>query len=297
MKYKILKITTFSLFFSGIFFSCVKEEGIPEKNRLIKALNYSTSASTKATDGIEYAYDNTGNMVKESFYDYNPTTGGLYMYHEYEYSGGKKVKMNMYNEKDKILRLNWYVDYFYEGEQLIKEEYRKADGFFSNSINYEYKNGNLIREYRYEPEKGVSDEINYSYDNFNRIILKEIATIDIKDSKYTKYIYDNNEREIKVEYYNLDWVLIQSIEKIYNGRSKLPVKDLHYDKDGVQTLQYQHYYDKKGNLTETRLDDHCSLFKRKYNGGLLMEEILYFDPVKDKNCLEKGMTRYEYQKL
>jgi hypothetical protein len=77
----------------------------------------------------------------------------------------------------------------------------------------------------------------------------------------------------------------------------LPVKDLHYDKWGNQTLQYQHHYDKWGNLTETILNDDCSLFKRKYNGELLIEEIHYRDPFGKDGCTENGMSRYEYEKI
>jgi len=290
------KLTAFLLILAGSFFSCEKEDNNPENFRLLKVFNYASSTSANPTDGVEYTYDETGNMVKESFYSYRPTTA-LYMYFEYEYSGNKKMNMKLFRESSGTFRLNWRIDYFYEGDHLFKEEHREADGFLSISTYYEYKDGNLIREYSDKAGYGISDEIKYTYDHLNRLILEENTTSDVDDYKYIKYIYDSLGRKIKLEYYNMNWELIRYVEKVYGGRSKLPVKDLHYNKDGTQTLQYQHFYDHLGNLTETIYNNECSLFKRKYNRGLLIEEIRYLDPSKKRGCLEDVMLRYEYEKL
>lgn len=299
MSNNILKYTkhvAFLLILAGSFFSCEKEDYNPEKFRLVKILHYAKSTDSQPKDGVERSFDEAGNLARESFYKYSPTVD-LYMYNEYEYSGSKKMKMNLFDKENDIFKLSRSIDFFYENDRLIKEEFKRNNGTLLTSTNYEYQGGNLIREYCYEPDYGIFDEVKYTYDSQNRLTLEEIETSDVKASKYTKYIYDNDGRKKKLEYYNLNWELIRSVEMIYNGRSKLPVKDVHYDKNGVQTLQYLHYYDKRGNLTETCLENGCSLFKRKYNGGLLIEEIHYFDPVIQKECLEKGMTRYEYQKL
>jgi hypothetical protein len=142
----------------------------------------------------------------------------------------------------------------------------------------------------YEPNyEIISRELKYVYDDQNRLVLEEGG---VNDYKYVKYIYDNSSREIKSEYYNVNWELIRYVDKVYEGTSKLVIEELYYDKDGVQTLKYQHLYDKWGNLTETILGD-CSLFKRKYNGELLIEEI-HYDLVWD--CTERGMSKHEYEK-
>jgi len=86
--------------------------------------------------------------------------------------------------------------------------------------------------------------------------------------------------------------------KIYKGTTL--DKDLHYDKNGKQTAKYQHFYDKWGNLTETVINDECSMFKRKYDGGLLIEEIHYWAHEYGFHfwgqAPESGMSRYEYEK-
>ena len=75
----------------------------------------------------------------------------------------------------------------------------------------------------------------------------------------------------------------------------LPEKELNYDKNGNQTIKYQHYYDKWGNLTETVINDECSMFTRKYKDKLLMEEIHYWSSFGWGGCSENGMSRYEYK--
>jgi hypothetical protein len=296
MRTKILSFTAFMLILGGSFLSCDKEDNNPEKFRLSKILYYANSTSANPTDGVEYTYDEAGNLVKESFYGYVPTTE-LYMYYEYEYSGNKKITMKTFRGSGGNFRLNWYNDYFYEGNHLIKDEYREADGSISYSVNYEYMNGNIIREYFFEPDYGISAEVKYGYDAQNRLILEEKNTSDVDDCKYIKHIYDDIDRKTKSEYYDVNQKIIRYVEVMYNGRSKLPVQDVHYDKDGVQTSQYQHFYDKQGNLTETIYNNECSLFKRKFKNGLLIEEILYTDPTEKKGCLETQMSRYEYEKF
>jgi len=282
------------LIMAGSFSSCEREEISPDKFRLVKTLYYNKSTSATPTDGIEYSYDMSGNMVKESYVKYNPTS--LYMYREYEYSGKKKIKMKFYSEENGKFIMGKYIDFFYDSnDQLIREDICNSSGIFLSSMNYEYSGKNMIREYFFEPDYGISEEVKYTFDSKNRLIKEEFATVNVKDVKYIKHIYDNNDRKIKIEYSNLNGDLIRSVEIIYNGRSKLPVQDLHYDSNGNQTAQYQHNYDRKGNLIETRFVDGCSLFKRKYDGGLLIEEILYSG--KEKNCTEDEMKRYEYEKI
>jgi len=291
---KYAKYVVFFLIMTGSFSSCEKKDDNPEKFRLVKILYFNKSTSTTPTDGVEYLYDEAGNMVKESYIKYIPTTV-LYMYKEYEYWGNKKIKMKLFDEDNEGLKLSKCIDYIYVNDQLVSEEISNGFGSFLCSMNYEYKGSNMIREYYYEPDYGISAEVKYTFDSQNRLIIEENDGTDNIGYIYIKYIYDSNERLMKLEYCDQNWELIRSIEKIYNGRSKLPVKDLHYDKNGIQTSQYEHYYDKKGNLTETRLVDGCSLFKRKYNGGLLMEEILYHG--KERGCAEDETTRYEYEKI
>jgi hypothetical protein len=282
------------MIFAGVYSSCERADNDPEKFRLVKKLYYNKSSSSTPTDGIEFLYDGAGNVVKESIFKYIPATV-LLSYREYEYSGSNKTNMKIFDKEDDKFILIKSIDYIYGNGYLIREDIKNGSGSFLSSMNYEYYGGNKIREYYYEPDYGISTDVKFSYDSQNRLIQEEFDTSDVKDVMYIKHFFDTNNRKIHTVYYNLNWDLIKTIETVYNGRSKLPVKDVHYDNKGNQTLEYQHFYDKNGNLTETRLTDGCSLFKRKYDGGLLIEEISYFG--KDKNCAEDEVARYEYVKI
>ena len=307
MKLNAPKFTTFILIIVWSFVSCRKDNNPisdnSEKYRLVKKLNYSSSTSANPVEGVERVYNEAGNMVKELFYLYRLTTV-CWQYREYEYSGNQKKKMKVFEEnEDEVFMLDWYVDYFYEGDRLTKEEYRLPDGSLLNTKNYQYSNENLIRKYLQYSDGEISEEMKYTYDSQNRLTLEENSESDVDKYRYTKHIYDDSGRKIKLEYYNVNLNLLKYVEMGYNGRSKLSVRDLHYDKNGTQILQYEHNYDKLGNLTETVLSGFCSLFKRKYDGGLLIEEILYWDPFEEDEseekigCAEKGMSRYEYEKF
>lgn len=137
----------------------------------------------------------------------------------------------------------------------------------------------------------------YTYDNQNRLILEENSAIDADDHKHVKHIFDNRGRKIKIEYSNANKELIQYTEIFYDGAGKQPEKELNFDKNGNQTVKYQHYYDSLGNLTETVINDECSMFKRKYNGNLIIEEILYWWHHCTGQMPENGMSRYEYEEL
>lgn len=140
----------------------------------------------------------------------------------------------------------------------------------------------------------------YTYDNQNRLILEESTAIDVDDHKHVKHIFDNSGREIKIEYINVNKELIHYTEifyDVYDGAGKQPEKELNFDKNGNQTVKCQHYYDNFGNLTETVINDECSMFKRKYNGNLIIEEILYWCHHGTGQMPENGMSRYEYEEL
>ena len=290
---KYAKYPAIVLMLAGSFFSCKDENHEPEKFRLSKVLYYAKTTTVNPTDGVEYAYDEEGNMVRESFYKYSPNAE-LFMYREFEYVGSQKTKMSIFREDQGTIKLSWYVDYSYANNRLVKEELREADDWLSSTTDYEYQDGNLIREYYLEVYYGDFDEAKYTYDHQNRLVQVEKNSSEKIDYKYTTHLYDNEDREKTITYYDANWDLLRTVEKSYNGRSQLPVKELHYDNNGIQTAQYQHFYDKLGHLVETRLNGNCPLFKRKYNGDLLMEEIVYTKP--ERGCVEDETMRYEYQK-
>jgi len=275
-----------------------------DKVRLSKVLKYSNSSASKLTGKTVYNYDKAGNMTKESFYDCN-STSILERYNEYEYSGNKITKKKIFDGLAGNPTLGLYIEYFYSRDLLVKEETRSGRdnyGSLIHSMNYEYDNrGNLIRKYMNDPKYGIMGDMKYTYDNQNRLILEENTAMDVNEYKYIKHIYDNSGRKIKMEYNNINEELIHYTEIYYNGASKLPEKEINFDKNGTQTVKYHHYYDNFGNLTETVINDECSKFKRKYNGNLLIEEILYwwweYGFHGTGQMPENGMSRYVYEKL
>ena len=302
LKYKTMKthfslLTALLLMIAGVMVSCEKVED-PAEYRLKKILHYSNSSSDSPTDGIEYTYNQEGNVILEEYFDYSKANP-LSKYVEYEYKGSENTKMSVFEGKD-VLVLSWYVNYTYANNQLIREDYRRAtsdtDGWLLSSTHYEYKDNNKIREYIVDPSYGIVDEKKFTYDNQNRLIHEENDETDANKYRHTKHIFDNEDRKIKSEYYNISEELLEYIDIIYQGRSRLPIKNIHFDKAGNQTLQYFHYYDKKGNLSETRFEDECPLFKRKFDGKLLIEEILFLDPVRYSSCIEDEKKKYVYEK-
>ena len=326
MRSNVLKFKLLLLILTISFSSCINEDSLvnnPEKVRLSKILRYSDSSASKLTGETVYAYDEAGNRIKESFYGCN-STRILERYTEYEYSGNKKTKMKIFDGEAGNPTLGSYYEYKYEGNRLVKEELycgRGCHSSFIHSMNYEYdKKGNLVRAYRYEPDlikrfggkvyaDGIINDTKYVYDNQNRLITVlasdyagGVDGVDYFRVEYPsqKYKYDNAGRVVKVEYY--DYAGFNGyVEKFYNGTSKLPEKELCFDKNGNQTGKYQHFYDEWDNHIETVINDECTTFKRKYNGKLLMEEIHYwaheYGHWGTGQVPENGMSRYEYEEL
>ena len=280
MKTTTLKIKLLLLIMATSFSSCDKEN-IPQENlKLVKILRYSDFSASILSGEVVYEYDKTGNLVKEMIYDENY----LVFYIEYEYSGIKIIKQKHFTN---IGNMYSYIDYFYDAKgRIIREESHMETSVHITDYEYD-ENGNMTR-------KGT---IKYVYDNQNRLILEETSEIGVSDyyHKYLKYIYDSDNRVKKLEYYNVNWELIRYVEKFHTGKNKTPDKELHFDKNDIQTAKYQYFYDSWGNLTETTVNDVCTLFKRKYNSKLLMEEFHYWGP--QWGCSEGGMSKYVYEEI
>jgi hypothetical protein len=278
MKSNLLKFKILLLLLAVFFSSCDKEDfsifNNPDKFRLTKKFTY---LGANTVFERVYTYNETGNMIKEAFYDCEAAKI-LLSYTDFEYSENKKVKEKFFGGIAGNLTMTYYILYFYEGSNLVREEYYSGfDGVLSlyDTRNYEYnERGNLVRESWFGYYRGTTisgeGEVNYSYDEQNRLILKKI--IDIDNSNHIKYIY--------------------------TGISKLLEKELHYDRNGNLTVEYQHYYDSLDNLIETKINDECLQFKGKYKGKLLIEEIHYQNLLGSwGGCYETGMSKYEYEEL
>jgi hypothetical protein len=290
------------------FFSCNKQSFLPEEDdpttifehyetknvRLVKILKYSNSAASELTGEVVYIYDETGNLINERYiYDLVSMKPSISI--EYEYSGKKKVKESYFSYNNPYSPYS-VIEFFYEGNQLVKEVRNNYPTF------YEYDNrGNLVKRSWYAfTDPNTLYEHKYTYDAQDRLILEENSLFGVTDNdpKYLKYFYDKYDREKKIEYFNTNWVLVRYTENIYKEANIL---EFHHDKNGKQTRKYQHLYDKWGNLIETIINDECSMFKRKYDGGLLIEEIHYWAHEYGYHGTgqmpESGMSRYEYEEI
>lgn len=306
----------------GIFF-CSCENNVDDltsntdKFKLSKVTRYSDSSGSKLTGETVYDYDKTSNLITETtFVVWNSE---LYVQSsaEYEYLNNKKVKETHFFCNiipGGKLNLNRYVNYHYDGELLTKiENYDGFDGSFKNSQHFEYdKRGNLILEYNYDPsyigqgvwggiyETGISGYKKYIYDNQNRLITALTSDGIIDFYPYLKNIYDDDGRLVKVEH--LEYKGLRQYEvNIYNKTTNLLENVLSYDKDGNQLRKLHYYYDELKNLVEIRINDECSIFKRKYKGKLLIEEIHYWAHEYGYHGTgqmpESGMSRYEYKEF
>lgn len=274
---------------------CDENEILPtiDNFRLTRILNYSSSTSSNPYGKVEFAYDNKGNLIKESMFDY-PNT--LFTYKEYEYDGKRMTKKRIYDGRVGDLRLGTYINYSYTYDKLTKEELFLFNGTLRYTKYYEFDEDRLINTYTVNDFLGVHHQFKYTFDNLNRLMLEEVFMYNQELSEFTKYFYDNSNRLIRSELYNHIGTIIFYVEKIYIGTSKSPSEELQFNYSGTLTQKRQLKYDACGNLTEINVDEQgttCTLFKRKYNGELLTEEIKYLPSF---GCTEWSFTRYEYAK-
>lgn len=261
--------------------------------RIKRVVHYSSSTSSEERSGIEYFYNKEGNLIKESYFNYPAKR--LFLEKVYEYSDKIKVKQKTYSGETDNLTVGLYSVFHYLDGHLIKEEvFRGHDSSFVHSLNYEYHNNNLIRKYRYDPAFGTMAEMKYTYDNKSKLVLEENSTFDVNEYKYKKHVYDENGQEVKTEHLNVNWDLLFYIERVYEKENPNPLQELKFDKNGKLQSKQLYSYDRWNNLIETVINDGCSTFRRKFDGELLIESISY-DLI--WNCVESGMTKYEYEKI
>ena len=281
-------------------FSCTKDEyndlfSEPENYRLIKVLNYSSSSDSEPSTFMELNYSENGNLQRESLYDY-PST--LFTYRTYDYDSNNLLKeKKIYDGQVGNLSLGTYAKYEYENGNLIKEELYLANGTLKRTEHYEYEGANLVNTYKVDDELGIHHQYKYTYNDLNLLILEENFMYDQELSSFTKYSYDDNSRLIKTEIFNPDETIPQTVEHKYTGNNTLPNEEIYYDSDGNLTQRRQLIYDAFKNLTETKIitdEATNTLFKKKYNGKLLIEYITY---APTWGYTEWTVTRYEYEKI
>lgn len=261
--------------------------------RIKRAVHYSSSTSSEERSGIEYFYNQEGNLIRESYYNYPAKT--LFLEKVYEYSDKVRIGQKIYSGETDKLTVGLYSVFHYLDGHLIKEEvFSGYDNSFVHSLNYEYHGNNLVRKYRYDPAFGIMGEMKYTYDNNSKLVLEENSSSNVDEYKYKKHVYGENGREVRIEYLNVNKDLLFYTDKVYEKENPNPLQELKFSKNGKLEIKYKHFYDRWNNLTETVINDGCSTFRRKFDGELLIESISYS---LTWGCVEAGMTKYEYEKI
>lgn len=297
-----MKIQTILLLTVSVIsmFSCTKNEeddlfSEPENYRLIKILNYNSSSDSNPSTFMELKYSENGNLQKESLYDY---PGTLFTFRTYDYDSNNLLKeKKIYDRQIGNLNLGTYTKYGYEKGKLIREDMYLANGTLKHTEHLEYEGENLVNKYKVDDELGIHHQYKYTYNDLNLLILEENFMYDQELSSFTKYSYDDNLRLIKTEIFDHNEAISQTIAHKYTGDSTLPNEEIYYDSKGNLIQRRQLIYDAFENLTETKIitdQGTRSLFKKKYNGKLLIEYITY---APTWGFTEWTVSRYEYEKI
>ena len=283
----------FLLMLLPLAISCDETEIQPaiDNYRLSKILNYASTSAALPYGFVTYEYDDRGNLIKESMFDY---PGTLFTYKIYEYSNSNRLRRKQtFDGIVGQLTLGGYVDYYYDNGNLTREEWYRADASLLYVVYNEFEGNNLTATYKKNDELGVHHLYKYIY-NKNRLVSEAAFMYDQVLENFSRYFYDQQDRLIKSQHFNQDSILTSHIKKVYHGSDDLPDEELYLSADGELTSRILLAYDSWGNPIRCTVDGKgaCIVFTRRYNGKLLLEEIRY-DPA--FGCAEWSVTRYEYE--
>ena len=275
---------------------CEKSEINPlsDNFRLVKILNYGSTSDSEPNTFVDLEYNENGNLIKESMYDY-PNT--LSIYKVYDYEDNLLKEKRIYAGQVGNLQLGTYREYEYENSKLIKEELFLSNGTSKYTKHYEFSGDNLVNTYKFNDKLGIHHQCKYKYNKDNLVILEETYMYNQQLEGFTKYHYDDKLRLTKTEIYHSDETIRQTQEQKYVGNSELATEMLIYDSQGELSQQLEFLYDDFGNQTECRIVDTQGthvVFKKTYNGELLIEHIEYAP----KGFYISGFVkRYEYSEI
>lgn len=296
MKIHKILILTFSVIGT---FGCTKDESEDvfsqlDDYRLLKVLNYNNSSDSELSTFMDLKYAEDGNLQRESLYDYPKT---LFTFREFDYEINLLVEKRIFDGQVGNLRLGSYIKYEYSQGNLVEEALYSADGTLTRTDYYEYEGDNLVNTFKLDDEFGIHHQSKYTYNSLNLLIREERFMYDQELEGYTIYDHDDNLRLIKTAIFNFDETILQTSEHKYTGNSTLPSEEFYYDAAGELTQHFKLIYDDFKNLTETKVitsQGTNTLFKKKFNGELLIEHIRY---APTWGYTEWTVTRYEYEKI
>jgi len=222
---------------------------------------YGIDGELKSKYSHKYEYDDDGNILEKSYYEYVDGKKKLESRNEYKYDEhGNCVLSIGYDADDKISYKNEYK-YDKHGNETDRVVYNYDDGEFVDKDEYKYTNkydgdGALISTTEYDSEGNKQREIKYYSDG--------------KEKSYVGYNGDG------------------SVSSMYEyDKHGNPTLSKYYYSDGrVHETKYEFEYDKNDNITEI-------LFK-EYNDGELTSKSKYeFEYNDDGNCISETYNRYD----
>ncbi|MCX6301717.1 MAG: hypothetical protein NTW82_06010 [Bacteroidia bacterium] len=228
--------------FSLIFYSCEKDNLLPENNNIIPEdeynvhsigkiktqYNYSSSSDTIPYSFISYSYDEDWNLKRKLLSNYpNP----VYASYTYEYSDkgvllNKKFYamegQNYSDQTESDFSLIYIYKYSYVGNKIVEKRYIKNE--LTDSIIYSFANNLLMSEYDYSFENSTEWSIIYEYDS-NKNKIKKIEN---PEGIYTIYTYEGSNIITTIEY-DRNWSILVEITFTYSESDDKVIVESYYD--------------------------------------------------------------------
>lgn len=289
------------LIFAALLFGCDPDHNHQERfdvglqsddYRLIRISRFGSNSNNPG-GGIEFEYDDDGNLVKESMMD-GPNV--LTSYKKYEYDGDRLVRKSVYEGEVGNLLPGTRTEYFYTGDKLTEQRLIRSDETLFYSEHFEYSNDKLVNWYKENEELGIHHQIRYTYNGSNQLVKEESYMYDQELEEFSTYFYDGSNRLLKTEKFDRNGALVTEIQSIYKGGNKNVIAEIEVHHSGRDHINRGFVYDRWGNLIEINSGvpgaSMCRLFKRTYNGELLLEEATIFPGL---DCAPNSTLRYVYE--
>jgi hypothetical protein len=230
---------------------CGKESIVQTNNpKLKKILTYSSPDKNTIHGMTTFEYDNSGLLIKETYYYKNMLSPLIYSM--YEYQNGRKAHEYKYHAIGDGYCLSQKLSFLYHGNLLIKEELR------------------------YSPNEEVSSQINYKYDKNANLILESGFQTNPLIRWETAYLYDSNNLKTKTIQYDEKCDILKYTEHAYIGKS------LSYEKifnsQNECSAEYNYRYNSDNNLlekTKTIQDETKIIESIRYSNDQIVEKTFY----------------------
>ena len=215
----------------------------------------------------EYAYDEKGNLIEETFYDeegnfvekigykYDSTGKLIQMMHysesgnalgwtQYEYApGGEIVNEVYYDENGQI---SYWFGYAYNADGIVEKKiYHESDGDIAYWYEYDAA-GNQLREIHNSSNGKVNWWNELVYDEKGNVLSEVEYDYRGKVNWRGEYSYDANGNRIKSVTYNKDDTISDWREHVYDREGKI-LKSTNYKYDGTPYMWVEYTYDENGN--------------------------------------------------